>query len=82
MAPIIDRTTRIPSGVASPVTTNHAAKGSVSVNLRNGGNLKLAQGAVLVGDGLPRPISHTKRFASRFAKVDSRANPSTYFIYQ
>ena len=31
---------RIPSGVASPVTTNHAAKGSVSVNLRNGGNFK------------------------------------------
>ena len=31
--------TRIPSGVASPVTTNHAAKGSVFVNLRNAGNL-------------------------------------------
>ena len=41
MAPRTDRTTRIPSGVASPVTTNHAAKGSVFVNLRNGGNLKI-----------------------------------------
>ena len=28
MAPRTDRTTRIPSGVASPVTTNHAAKWS------------------------------------------------------
>ena len=35
-----DRPTRIPSSVASPVTTHHAAKGSVFVNLRNGGNLK------------------------------------------
>ena len=33
MAPRTDRTTRIPSGVASPVTTKHAAKGSVFVNL-------------------------------------------------
>ena len=32
MAPRTDRTTRIPSGVASPVATNHAAKGSVFVN--------------------------------------------------
>ena len=39
MAPRTDRTTRIPSGVASPVTTSHAAKGSVLVNLRNGCNL-------------------------------------------
>jgi len=39
MAPRTDRTTRIPSGVASLVTTNHAAKGSVFVNVRNGGNL-------------------------------------------
>jgi len=29
-----------PVRVASPATTNHAAKGSVFVNLRNGGNLK------------------------------------------
>ena len=28
------------SGVASPVTTNHAARESVFVNLRNAGNLK------------------------------------------
>ena len=40
MAPRTDRTTRIPSGVASPVTTNHAAKGAVFVNSRNDGNLK------------------------------------------
>jgi len=40
MAPRTDRATRIPSGVASPVTTKHAAKGSVFVNLRNAGNLK------------------------------------------
>ena len=31
MAPRTDRTTRVLSGVASPVTTNHAAKGSVFV---------------------------------------------------
>ena len=40
MAPRTDRTTCIPSGVASPVTANHAAKGSVFVYLRNGGNIK------------------------------------------
>ena len=40
MAPRTDRTTPIQSGVASPVTTNHAAKGSVFFNLRNAGNLK------------------------------------------
>ena len=44
MAPSTDHTTRIPSGVASPVTTNHAAKGSVFVNLRNTGNLKIGFG--------------------------------------
>jgi len=38
MAPRTDRTTRIPSGVASPVTM----KGSVFVNLRDTGNLKMA----------------------------------------
>ena len=32
MAPRTDRTTRIPSGVASLVTTKHAAEGSVIVN--------------------------------------------------
>jgi hypothetical protein len=41
MAPRTDRTTRIPSGVASSVTTKHAAKGSVFVNLRNAGNSKI-----------------------------------------
>ena len=40
MAPRTDRTTRIPSAVASPVTTNHAAKGSVFVNLTSPGNFK------------------------------------------
>ena len=39
MVPRTDHTTRNPSGVASPVTTNHAAKGSMFVNLRNAGNL-------------------------------------------
>ena len=40
MAPRTNRTARITSSVASRVTTNHAAKGSVVVNLRNAGNLK------------------------------------------
>ena len=40
MAPRTDRTTRIPPGVASPVSTNHAAKGSAFCHLRNTGNLK------------------------------------------
>ena len=40
MAPKTDRTTRIPSGVASPVTTNYAAKGPVFINVGNAGNLK------------------------------------------
>ena len=35
MAPRSDRTTRIPSGVASPVSTNYVTNGSVFVNLRN-----------------------------------------------
>ena len=38
MAPRTDRTTRIPSGVASPITTNHAAKGYVFANLGNTSN--------------------------------------------
>ena len=42
MAPGTDRTTRISSAVASPVATNHAAKGSVLVNLTSTGNLKIA----------------------------------------
>jgi hypothetical protein len=40
MAPRTDRTTRIPSGVASPVATNHRAKGFVFVRLKNGGNFQ------------------------------------------
>ena len=40
MAPRTDRTARIPSGVASPVATSHAAKGSVFVDLTNTGNLR------------------------------------------
>ena len=40
MAPVTDRTTLISSGVASPVATNHAAKGSVFVKFRNAGNLE------------------------------------------
>ena len=40
MAPRTDHTARIPSGVAFPVATNHAAKGFMFVNLRNAGNLK------------------------------------------
>jgi len=54
MAPKTDRTTRIPSGVAPPVTTNHAAKGSVSVNLRNTGNFEMDLGgcADVVGGDL------------------------------
>ena len=43
MAPKTDCTTRIPYGVAFPVTANHAAKGSVSVNLGNTGNLKIGR---------------------------------------
>ena len=38
MTPGTDRTTRIPSGVAYPITTNYTAKGSVFVNSRNAGN--------------------------------------------
>ena len=41
MSPITDRTMRIPSGVASPITTNHAVTGSVFVKLTNPGNLKI-----------------------------------------
>ena len=51
MAPSSDRTTRIPSDVASPVTANHAAKESVFVDLTNAGNLqKLASSAGREGE--------------------------------
>ena len=40
MALRTDRTTRISSAVASLVTTNHAVKGSVFVNLLSAGNLR------------------------------------------
>ena len=40
MAPRTDCTTRMPSGVTSPVTTNHVTKQCVFVHLRNTGNLK------------------------------------------
>ena len=42
--------TNIRSGVASPVTTSHVAKGSVFVNLRNTDNLEIGprDGVVLV----------------------------------
>ena len=40
MAPRTDRTTRVPPGVTSPVTTDHAAKGSVFVNSRTAGTFK------------------------------------------
>ena len=39
MASRSDRTTRIPSGVASPVITNDAGNGSVFVYLKITGNL-------------------------------------------
>jgi hypothetical protein len=50
LAPTIDRTTCNPSGVASPVTTNHAAQGSVLVNLRNADNLKISPEAGFVAE--------------------------------
>ena len=40
MAPRLDRKNRITSGVASWVTTSHAAKGCVLVNLIGTGNLE------------------------------------------
>ena len=40
MVPRTDRMTRIQSGVASPVTTNHPASGSVFVNLRKADNFE------------------------------------------
>ena len=48
MAPRTDRTTRIPSGFASPVTTNHAAEESVFVDFRNTGNLNTWPGRGVV----------------------------------
>ena len=42
MAPRTDRMAHIPSGVAGPVATKHAAEGSVFVDLRNAGTLKMA----------------------------------------
>ena len=50
------------TGVASPVTTNHAAKGSLCVNLRNAGNLKIGPG--LRNLAVPHLISARHKFAS------------------
>ena len=61
MAPITDRTTRTPSGVASPVTNNLAAEESVFVNLGNRSNFKigpltaLARGGEMGGEDPPPP---------------------------
>jgi len=41
MAPRTDHMMRIPSGVTSTIITNHATKGSVFINLRNAGNLRI-----------------------------------------
>ena len=41
-----DRTTRIPSGVASPLSMNHAVKGSVFVNLKMPATYKIGLAAV------------------------------------
>ena len=49
MAPRTDHTTRVPSSVASSVTTNHAAKGSVFVDLKNAGNAKKHEDACTLG---------------------------------
>ena len=50
MAPRTDRTTCIPSGVESPVTTTHAAKGSVFVNVRNTRKQKNGRAWYHIGD--------------------------------
>ena len=55
MVPKIDRTTRILSGVASPVTTNHAVKGSMFVKLKNTGNLKIGPRPPPLAPHLPPP---------------------------
>ena len=39
MAPRTGRTTRIPSAVASPITTNYVAKGCMCVDLTSAGDL-------------------------------------------
>jgi len=59
----MDRTTHIPSGVASLITTNHAAKVSVFVDLRNAGNLKNWPTAVPDARGHLRLVvrSHVQR---------------------
>ena len=60
MAPRTDRTRRIPSSVASPVTTNHAC---VWVKLKNGGNfpalLQICGSWALSGILLSGPPGHT-----------------------
>ena len=53
MSPRTDCTTLIPSGVVSPVATNHAAKGSVFVNLKNAGNSR--DWPSFLADGTPPP---------------------------
>jgi len=50
----------------SPVTTNHAAKGSVCVNLRNAGNLKWAR--VVPGASMRETSSEGNMSESRFWK--------------
>ena len=62
MAPRTNRTTRIPSGVASPVATNHAADGSVFVNLRDTGNLAGLKRHLIEGEDASEPEAARRHF--------------------
>ena len=44
-----DRTTRIPTGVASPISTSHEANGCMFVKLRNAGNLNICPPEMYLG---------------------------------
>ena len=64
MDPKIDRTTSNSSGVASLITTNHAAKRSVFVNSRNGGYFKKRVEA----QAFHRRPAHAQHFVSNLIK--------------
>ena len=80
MAPGSDRTTRIPPGVASPLMTNDAAKGSVFVNVRSAGNLSNWLSAVQEGN--PKQLAkELKACLKREEHYCKSVHPPLYTLY-
>ena len=82
MAPRTDRMTRIPSGAASPITTNHAAIGSVFVDLSSAGNLKIGPYvSVYLGKQFGKPGVFSSPNSAGLFRTPYILHPTPYTIY-